>query len=674
MKILLIFDNRFDSDLIGDFFEKCRSCEVVIFSLISDPAILDAVVARIHSCGVFSVTVHDSAQTISDHVKDLRKGICKWSADIGNWKVSSKAVKDWFLLSGCGVSTWWFSLLSEKNTLKTDAYFRIAQIHAIEQLLSSNNYDLCLLSISIRSLRHVIVSAAKKNHIPAKMISARPLLVPYRYKFLILGYLERLGWFGVFLRGIYAWFHIILRCWIAQKSLSGLTERKGLSNTFLFVSYFPAIDKEAAKVGTFRNKYALPLQDKLEEKKVPVTWLLMPVPLDGYNFKDAVSLAHKFATHGERLFILEEFLTIKDAMKGLLLWLRQIALSFFLFHHLKKTGLAADPVGYACHSVVKSLWNQSFCGPVAIASILHALIFREVFKNIPCIVDCLYYCEMQAWEKALNAAKKDINPQIRTIGYQHSSVSRNDLSYFYDKTETVSWGKPSDLPLPDILACNGKYLYDLLSESGYPNIIETEAVRYLYLHKMLSFEPMPRKGRPLLLVAGPYNRNEAKALAALVCAAFPRADRFDIWFKGHPSMPFEEIFQDLGLDYLHTGFIIQHDNISEYLSKAWAVIVPTSTVAMEALGAGCEVIIPVFPDAMLMNPLADFEDYHHHVTTPQELKLAMEKIAGGYSLCGPEEYQRIIRRYWNINPSLPLWTKLLDGKKSQTKDGYFCQI
>jgi surface carbohydrate biosynthesis protein (TIGR04326 family) len=665
MKILLIFDHCFDTDLIVDFFKKHKYCEVVIFSLISAPAILDAVIAKIHSCGVFSVTIHNSAQTISDHVKELRNKICQWSADIGNWKVSSKAVKDWFLLPGCGVSTWWFSLLSEKNTLKTDAYFRIAQTHAIEQLLSRNNYDLCLLSISNRSLHHAIVSAAKKHHIPAKVISARPLLVTHRYKFLILDYLERLGWFGSFLRGIFTWFHIILRCYAARKGLPRLTERKPSSNTCLFVSYFPAVDKETARNGVFRNKYALSLQDKLEEKKVPITWLLMPVPLDGYNFKDALGLAGKFASHGEKLFILEEFLTIQDAMKGLFLWFRQIGLSFFLFHQLKKTCLAAEPVGYPCHSIIRSLWNLSFCGPVAVTGILHALIFREVLKKIPGIVDCLYYCEMQAWEKALNAAKKDINPQIRTIGYQHSSVSRNDLSYFYDKTETVSWGKPSDLPLPDILACNGKYLYDLLSESGYPNLIETEAVRYLYLHEILSLESMPRKGRPLLLVAGPYNRDEAKALTSLVCAAFPRADRFDIWFKGHPSMPFEEIFQDLGLDYLHAGFIIQHDNISEYLSKAWAVIVPTSTVAMEALGAGCEVIIPVFPDAMLMNPLADFEDYHHHVTTPQELRLVMEKIVGGYSLHGTEEYQHFIRRYWNINPSLPLWSKLLEGSRQQ---------
>lgn len=659
MKVLLIFDNRFNLDSIVDFFKKYESCEVVIFPLISDPVILDAVIAKIHSCGVFFVTIHNSAQTISDHVKELRKGICQWSADIGNWKVLSKTVKDWLMLPGCGVSTWWFSLLSEKDTLATDAYFRIAQVHAIEKLINNENYHLCLLSISDKRLHQTIIGVANNRHISIRLIPGVLFRTSRNYKVTVLNFLDRLGWFGFFLRGIFAWLNIVLRSWTARKGFIGLIKRKTPSDTLLFISYFPAVDKEAARDGVFRNKYALPLQDKLEEKKIPITWLLMPVPIDGYDFKDAVRLAGKFAAHGERLFILEEFLTIKDAIKGIFLWLRQMGLSLFLFHQLRKTCLTAEPVGYQCRSIIKPLWNLSFCGPVAVTSIIYALIFREMFKQIPGIRDCLYYCELQGWEKALNAAKKDIHPQIRTIGYQHASVSRNDLSHFYDKTETVRLGKPSDLPLPDIFACNGKYLYDLLSESGYPNLIETEAVRYLYLNKMLSFESKPRKGRPVLLVAGPYNRNEATALTALVCSAFPRAEQFDIWFKGYPSMPFEEIFHDLGLDYLHASFIIQHDNISEYLNKAWAVIVSTGTVAMEALGAGCDVIIPVFPEVMIMNPLADFEDYHHHVTTPQELRLVMEKIVGGYSLCGTKEHKQLIRRYWNLNPELPLWTKLL---------------
>jgi len=393
----------------------------------------------------------------------------------------------------------------------------------------------------------------------------------------------------------------------------------------------------------------------------------MPVPLDGYDFKDAIRLAKVFSKNGESLFVLDEFLTVGLAIKGFFLWIRQIGLSFFLFFRLRKTCFLNEPVGRQSYPIVRSLWETSFYGPIAIQSILYALIFREVFRGMPQLTDCLYYCEMHAWEKALNAAKKDVSPRVRTIGYQHASVSKNDLGYFYDRSETIRTGRSSDLPLPDILACNGKYLFDLLSGSGYPDLKQTEAVRYLYLDQVLSAKALPRQGRPLLLVAGPYNRNEAKALVGLVTMAFPKADVFDIWFKGHPSMPLKEIFRELGIDYLKAGFSIKEGNISEYLKDAWAVIVPTSTVAMEALGSGCEVIVPVFADAMLMNPLADFDGYYHNVTTAQELRQVMEKITCGSFLRDTEEYRHFIRRYWNIDPALPLWSELLEGVKNVTK-------
>ena len=667
MKIILIYDNRFDMERISSLLKRYASSEIIIFSLISDTSVSDAITQRIYASGNFSVKVYNSAQAVSDQVKKLRKEICKWSADIGNAKVLSRTVKDWLILPGYGVSTWWFSLLSEKNTLKTDAYFRIAQIHAIEELIAKEEPDLCLLSIVDRKLRKSIIGIANKRNLSVRSVPGRLSIYADNYKLHILYFLDRLGLSGSILRGIFTWLHIILRGCTARKGLPAFRERKTFSNAFLFVSYFPAVYKEAAKDGVFLNKYALALQDKLKAANIPITWLLMPASLDGYDFKDAIKLANDFSKNGENLFILDEFLTLRVAIKGFLLWVRQIGLSFFLSRQLKKTCLAAEPAGYQCHFIVKSLWDLSFCGSVAIQGILYALTFREVFKQIPGVTDCLYYCEMHAWEKALNAAKKDINPQIRTIGYQHASVSKNDFGYFYDKSETVSTGKPSDLPLPDILACNGKYLYDLLSVSGYPNLIETEAVRYLYLDKVLSIKSMPRKGRPLLLVAGPYNKNEARALVAFVSMAFPSADQFDIWFKGHPAMPLEEIFQELGLDNLKKGFSIKYGNISEYLCDAWAVIVSTSTVAMEALGAGCEVIIPVFPEAMLMNPLADFDNYYHNVMTPQELRVVMEKIIGGRYLYDTEEYKYFIKRYWNIDPSLPLWSKLLESMKHVSK-------
>ena len=208
---------------------------------------------------------------------------------------------------------------------------------------------------------------------------------------------------GRTLRGCVVWSNVVAR----HRGPKGAgVQKKHFPNPFLFVTYFPAVDEEAAGRGVFRNKYAAFLQDKLKAENIPVNWLLMPNTLDGYDFGAALKLADTFSKNGERLFVLEEFLTLRVAIKGFFLWLRQIAVGLFLFQRLKKTGLTAEPVGRRCGGIVKSLWSTSFCGPIAVSSILYALIFREVFTRLGGVADCLYLCEMHAWEKALNAAKR----------------------------------------------------------------------------------------------------------------------------------------------------------------------------------------------------------------------------------------------------------------------------
>ena len=660
MKILLICDSGFESESTAKFLKEQQSAEFSVFSLTGNLSVLEAIKNRI-GCRVDNpVEIYDSAQLISEQVKILRNKVCPWSAAIGNAEVSSKTIKDWFLLPGCSVSSWWFGLLSERNTLKTDAYFKIAQIRAIAGVIDEN-CGMLLVSVSDNHLSKSLKHLAREKQIPIKVLPVSRGARSESFKRQILDFLERLSWLGGVLRGLITWGKLAARGFAARAKLPALETRKHSAHKFLFVSYFPAVEPEGAKNGVFKNKYALPLQELLRRADKPVTWLLMPVPLDGYDFKGALNLAERFCRHGESLFLLDEFLTMRVAFKGLFLWLRQVLISLSVFNRIEDKVLCGEPAGIVCRPIIKSLWNLSFCGPVAVESILYTLMFQGVFRQLGKTNECLYYCEMHAWEKALNAAKKLINPRIRAIGYQHAAVSRNDMAYFYDKSETARTGKPSDLPLPDILACNGKYLHGLLSEAGYPNLIELEAIRYLYLDKVLSRAASARTGRPVLLVAGPYNKNEAMALAALVNQAFPSAEQFDIWFKGHPSMPFEEVFSELGINSKGAGYVIKHGMISGYLESVRAVIVPTSTVAMEALATGCEVLIPVFPEAMLMNPLADFDGYYHTVSSPVELRTVMGRVAGGATLRGADGYRDLIRNYWHIDPALPLWSGLLSG-------------
>jgi surface carbohydrate biosynthesis protein (TIGR04326 family) len=658
MKTLLVFDDHLDTELLIGVYKDRKVNKIALFPLTSDFLIVHKVKNLLNSQGCSSITLLKSAQVIDGEVKNLRRRICKWSAKVGKWKIKSKDVKDWFLLPGCNVSTWWFSLLSEKNTLKTDAYFRIAQIHAVRKILSTGEYNFLVIAVSDKNFQQSMRYVANKLSISFKKLPVSSITHPRDTKTRVKYLLNSLGVIGDFLWGIVTWFQFIQRGYIARSQLGKSESRLPHSDSLLFVSYFPAVDEEAQN-GIFRNKYALALQEKLKENHISIVWLLMPVQLDGHNFGDALNLAGAFTDKGEKLFVLEEFCTLRNAIKAFFLWLRQIALGFYLFPYLGKTCLSSEPVGGECKSITKSLWRSSFYGSVGMQGIFYALIFEQAFGEIPNITDCLYYCEMHAWEKALNAARNRKDRNIRTIGFQHTSVSKNYFHYFYDQTETIRTDKPSDLPLPDVLACNGDLMCTLLSESGYPEIKRVEAVRQLYLNRVLSLPTQPRKERPILLVAGSSSKIETKALMAFLNASFPKADEFDVWVKGHPTVPVEKIFEELGIDIPETRYTICHNNISECLRYSRAVLVPTSAVAIEALAFGCEVIIPVFPDIMLMNPLAEFEAYYHKVTSIEDLRNTMKKVIDGHYRDRIADYRNFVRRYWDINPELSKWMDLL---------------
>jgi len=61
-----------------------------------------------------------------------------------------------------------------------------------------------------------------------------------------------------------------------------------------------------------------------------------------------------------------------------------------------------------------------------------------------------------------------------------------------------------------------------------------------------------------------------------------------------------------------------------------------------------------------MNPLSDFENYYHKVTTSKELLETMEKIISGHRRRPVSEYRRLVQRYWHLDPELTRWKLLLE--------------
>ena len=146
---------------------------------------------------------------------------------------------------------------------------------------------------------------------------------------------------------------------------------------------------------------------------------------------------------------------------------------------------------------------------------------------------------MQGWEVALNAAAREENPVLKRIAHQHSSLSVNSFPFQRSSKEMVQNGKVSDFPLPDVLACNGHSSYRFLSEVGYPSLHLVEAVRQLHILHLWEAKLSYESKSDVLLVAGSMGYEETKAMLSLLASAFPVAEHFEIWLKGHPSLSIE---------------------------------------------------------------------------------------------------------------------------------------
>ena len=115
-KVLIIFN--------GNFFHKKLSAlhakSVYLFPLTSDWRLIYKIESIIRNLSVANIKIKstDSAEMIDKEVDVLREKVSKWSANLGDFVMLGKSIKDWFLLPKEEVSTWWFSLLSEIIHLK----------------------------------------------------------------------------------------------------------------------------------------------------------------------------------------------------------------------------------------------------------------------------------------------------------------------------------------------------------------------------------------------------------------------------------------------------------------------------------------------------------------------------------------------------------------------------
>jgi len=658
---LLIFERTIRPDCLQKSLQGTETRKISILPLTSHWNTIQEVKDICTSLNQPKIEIEllDSARLIDNEVSQLRTKVVKWSAALGNHKAWNKTLKEWFLTPRKEVSTWWFSLISEKNTFKTDLFLRIAQVHAIAAQLRSGKYEVCCVATDERHIYKIVKKICAPCRIAVKNVKGGGIS-EYSRKEIAKKYLGQMGLLGDIAYSLAILLRSYFRGRQARRIMGPFGRRKMQENSVVFVSYFPAVDKEAAKKGVFKNKYAEVLQAKLTQTQKPVIWLLMYVIIDGWSFRDALKLGKRFGDNGETLFFIEEFISIRVALNTIYAWVKQI-ISYVVLSRNVKAGVLSQNLSIPeTDTLIYAIWRHSFVGKRGIEGIIYFELYKKVFQLFRQSSHCIYYAEMQAWEKALNAAARLKSENIKTIGFQHTVISANYFSYFHDSSEMVDTGQATCLPLPETLACNGDIPFEMMRKHDYPNLAKVEAIRQMYLNRYLKDGIFTKKEIPILLVAGSINRRETASLIYLLSSVFCGAQSFKIWLKGHPSMPFEEILDELKIDCSTCGYEIKNKPIYKLLQKASIVLAGTTTTSLEALAFDCDIIVPAFSDQMFMNPLIGFEEFYHKVYSPEEFEKTVINLIEQKKEKTVKSKQ-FLESYWCLDPELIRWSKLLSS-------------
>lgn len=627
---------------------------VDLFPLLGDWGEIDRVKAVCDAKGR-SVRILDASRCVDVAVDKVRERMGLWSENLGNRSVAGRSLREWLLTPEGETSSWWFTLLSEKNPLKTDVFLKIAQLNAVDELLSSGEYGFCLVASTDRDWGKAVASTAGRHSVPSQRLgSSGPLGWRARGK----AFLKWAGPWGDFSMGLVRLGSFAVRGVGARWVMGAFPKRKRDPLSLLFVTYFPALDRRAAENGEFLNRFSGPLQDFLRRQGRQVNWLLMAVPYDGFGFGAALKMGRIFSKKGEPVFFLEEFFGPKQLWGCIRSWTRMM----WVYRRIMRSigeGFWSDGLAVPeAEPLLARLWRRSTLGDVGVEGVAFLECFKGAFDGFSDAPACFYFLEMQAWEKALNAARRCHTKAI-TIGFQHSAFSKNHFSHFHTTGEISSSGQPGGLPLPDVLGCNGDVSQKIFVEQGHVRVRRLEALRHFHL--MRAPEGIVEKKKPpVLLLIGASDKEGMKSLLSMAIQAFPHPAKFEVWVKPHPGGRLDKVLREMGFQGPESlPFKVVHDPMPALLKASRVVAATDSSASVEAVGFGCRVILPVMSNVLSMNALMGHEGFYEKVYNPSEFSLAVERcLSSEISDDQMASGRRLVASFWSLEEALPAWREL----------------
>jgi len=282
-------------------------------------------------------------------------------------------------------------------------------------------------------------------------------------------------------------------------------------------------------------------------------------------------------------------------------------------------------------SIFAEDWFSSFAGNILVSGIIYYRAFKNISAGLKEGTVATYLAENKAWEKALNFVFHN-QKRLKTVGILHTTVPLLCLQFFDCKDDLQEDSNKAKfaMPKPDYLACNGGVSLGLLRKSGWneKRAFLWFAVRYQYLKERIGRNVSWADRQDKIVLTLPVNHQEVKEILSYVHQAFNGRVKYQIIIREHYLLPIRPFIKRLNLDFDRDTFIFSEEELSRILSEVKAMVVTSSSAALEGIALGCPVIIPKLSSVVDMNPLLAISDLPIFTESPEELKSVVDDIIG----------------------------------------------
>jgi len=321
----------------------------------------------------------------------------------------------------------------------------------------------------------------------------------------------------------------------------------------------------------------------------------------GFSIKNYIRIVKWLNASKNTFILLEEQVTFRNAI-----------LSLFASFQLLRTKIPDSLSNEALQFLLrKTIGHEALNGNIRTYYLYYNFV-KNISKNKNIkFQHLLDIYEGHIIERILRFSVKKNMPSCKTIGFSHTTFSKNHLSFF------SSLNSPEFSLKPDYLLCTGAIFKNIFKEHGFDEkkIFIVGNLRQDFTDDW-HYNPKVSDIKKIILVALPLLILDAQELLMKVIAAFEATD-YEIQIYKHPMMSFES----LGIleSKLPDNIEFKNEPTNLGLQKSNLLITTGSNMSVNALKIGMPVISMVRSVGLSFEPLDWFNSPITYYSLPDEI-------------------------------------------------------